>query len=130
MVTDPISNLIISIKNAAHVGKPTVRVPHSRMKKAIADILVREGFLASVEHKGKKARTFIEAEVAFDNGVARVHDVKRLSKPSKRVYYAVRDIKPIKNGYGHIILSTPQGIMTGVEARKAKVGGEALFLIW
>lgn len=78
MVTDPISNLIISIKNAAHVGKPTVRVPHSRMKKAIADILVREGFLASVEHKGKKARTFIEAEVAFDNGVARVHDVKRL----------------------------------------------------
>ncbi|MEK7606545.1 MAG: 30S ribosomal protein S8 [Patescibacteria group bacterium] len=130
MVTDPISNFIISLKNAANTGKPLVRVPHSRMKQSIAEVLEREGFIASIDRKGKKARTFIEVELAFDNGIPRVHDVKRLSKPSKRVYYSVRDIVPVKNGYGHIVLSTPQGIMTGVEARKAKVGGEALFLIW
>lgn len=130
MVTDPISNLIIGIKNASRAGKPAVRVPHSRLKQAIADVLVREGYLAVAEKKGKKTRKFLEVEVAFENGTPRVHDVKRISKPSKRVYYAVADITPVRNGYGHIILTTPQGVMTGDEARKAKVGGEALFLIW
>lgn len=130
MVSDPISNLIISIKNAAVVGKPLVRVPNSRIKQSIANILVREGYLENVELKGKKVRKHLEVTVAFENGMPRVHDVKRVSKPSKRVYYSVRDIVPVKNGYGHLILSTPQGIMTGAEARKAKVGGEALFLIW
>ena len=130
MVSDPISNLIISIKNAAAVGKPLVRVPNSRIKQSIANLLVREGYLENVELKGKKVRKHLEVTVSFENGAPRVHDVKRLSKPSKRVYYSVRDIVPIKNGYGHIILSTPQGIMTGNDARKAKVGGEALFLIW
>ena len=61
---------------------------------------------------------------------SRVHDVKRVSKPSRRVYYAVKDIVPVRRGYGRVILSTPKGVLTGDAARKEKVGGEALFEIW
>ncbi len=130
MVTDPISNFIISIKNAAHAGKPVARVPYSRLKEAIADVLVREGYLTGFEKKGKRVRKHLEVTLFSNNGGFRVHDVQRLSKPSKRVYMSMREIKPVRNGYGHIVLSTPQGVMTGDEAKKAKVGGEALFLIW
>lgn len=130
MVTDPISNFIISIKNAAHAGKPTVRVPYSQLKEAVADVLMREGYLESAEKKGKKVRKYLEVALVFENERARVRDVKRVSKPSKRVYTSVREIMPVRHGYGRMILSTPQGVMTGEEARKAKVGGEVLFLIW
>jgi small subunit ribosomal protein S8 len=130
MVTDPISNFIIALKNAAHAKKASVRVPYSQVKESIANVLAREGYLASVEKKGKKTRNHLEVEVAFENGKARIEGVKRVSKPSQRVYYGVRDIKPIRHGYGRISLSTPQGVMTGDEARKARVGGEALFIIW
>ncbi len=130
MVTDPISNFIIGIKNAARVGKPSVRVPYSQLKEAIADVLIREGFLENAEKKGKRVRKYLEVTLAFENSRARVSDVKRVSKPSKRVYTNVREIMPVRHGHGRMILSTPQGIMTGEEARKAKVGGEVLFLIW
>ncbi len=131
MVTDPISNFIIAIKNAARGGKGTVTTPYSQMKHAIADILEKEGFLSSVSKKGKKAgRPSLEVVVASDDFGMRVHDVKRISKPSKRVYYGAKDITPIRRGYGRLVLSTPKGVLTGDAAQKAKVGGEALFEIW
>lgn len=130
MVTDPISNFIIALKNAAKAGKAPVRVPYSQIKEAIATVLAREGYITSVERKGKKTRNHLEVEVVFENGKARIEGVKRVSKPSQRVYYGVHDIKPVRHGYGRLIISTPQGIMTGEEARKARVGGEALFIIW
>ncbi|MEK7579355.1 MAG: 30S ribosomal protein S8 [Patescibacteria group bacterium] len=131
MVTDPIANFITAIKNAAQGGKGVVRTPYSQIKQSIAEVLQKEGFLSDVSKKGKKGgRPSLEVTVATDDMGSRVHDVKRVSKPSRRVYYAVKDIVPVRRGYGRVILSTPKGVLTGDAARKEKVGGEALFEIW
>ena len=130
MVTDPISDFIIRIKNAARAGVPAVRLPYSQLKHAIADVLHTEGYLERVDKKGKKVKKTLEVTLAYDGSTPHFHDVERISKPSKRVYYSVDDIKPVRNGFGTIILSTPQGIMTGADAQKKRVGGEALFKIW
>lgn len=131
MVTDPISNFIIALKNAAAVGKELVRVPYSDMKYSIALVLEKEGYITNLSKKGRKGgRPFLEVSVVMDDGAPKLTDVKRISKPSKRVYKSVKEITPIRHGYGRLIISTPQGIMTGEAARKARVGGEVLFEIW
>lgn len=129
MVTDPLANFITALSNAAKAGVETVVVPHSRLKDAVATVLKKEGYIAGVEHKGKKTNK-IEATIAYEDGEPRIHGVKRISKPSRRMYIGVSEIYSVKNGYGHLILSTPGGIMTGQQAKKAKVGGEVLFEIW
>ncbi len=128
---DKISNLIISIKNAGNVRKETASVPYSQYKMEITKLLKKEGFLVSAESKGKKVKKTIQMGIAYnENGKPKINDVKRISKPSKRIYYGAKDIRPVKGGFGTLILSTPKGIMTDKMARKEKVGGEALFKIW
>jgi small subunit ribosomal protein S8 len=129
MLSDPLANFITALQNAARAGVEVVIVPHSRLKDAVATVLKKEGYLSNVEHKGKKTNK-IEVTLAYDNGEARIHGVKRISKPSRRMYLGVSEIYGVKNGYGHLVLSTPEGIMTGQQAKKAKVGGEVLFEIW
>lgn len=131
MNTDPISNFIISLKNAGATGKAVVRTPFSAMKQAIAEVLASEGYIENLTKKGKKSgQKYLEVSVVYDDAGSRVHGVKRISRPSKRVYKGTKEIQPIRHGYGRVILSTPEGIMTGEAARKAKVGGEVLFEIW
>ena len=130
MITDPISNLIISLKNAAKVGKPLVTVPFSNTKLAIAEVLEQNGFISAIGKKGKKVKRSLELALVYVNGEAKIHDVKRVSKPSRRIYKSYKELYPIKQGFGLEILSTPQGIMTAKEAKKAKVGGESLFIVW
>lgn len=100
------------------------------MKETIAVVLFQNGFIASYAKKGKKVVKTLELGIAFDGKTPRVVNVARVSKPSKRVYLKTDEIKLVKNGYGLLVLSTPKGVMTGAEARKAQVGGEALFKIW
>lgn len=131
MVTDPISNMIISMKNSALVSKDTVVVPFSKLKHAIAQCLKDNGYIAEVSKKTEKKNVpVLEIELAYNGGASRIHDVKRLSKPSRRTYMSVHDIRPVKNGHGMIVLSTPKGILSDKQARKEMVGGEALFMIW
>lgn len=130
MITDPISDFIIRIKNASNASKASVSVPYSQMKASIADVLVKEGFLKSAAKKGKKVAKNLEVELAYDNGAPKITDVLRVSKPSKRLYYGYESIRPVRQGYGRLILTTPKGILTDREARKEKVGGEPLFKIW
>ncbi len=131
MNIDPISNFIIALQNASRVGKESVRVPYSQMKHAIADVLEKEGYISGLTKKGKKGgRPSLEVSLVYDDMGPRVHGVKRVSKPSKRVYKGVKELTSIRHGYGRVILSTPSGIMTGDSARKAKIGGEVLFEIW
>jgi small subunit ribosomal protein S8 len=131
MVTDPVANFITALSNAAAVGKGVVRVPYSAMKQSIAETLAGEGYIENLTKKGKKSgQKYLEVSVIYDEDGPRVHGVKRVSKPSKRVYKGARDIQPVRHGYGRVIVSTPEGIMTGEAARKAKVGGEVLFEIW
>lgn len=128
---DKISNLIINIKNSSRVGKEHASVPFSKFKMEIANLLEKEGFIKSAVKKGKKVKKTIEMEISYDEkGAPRVNDVKRVSKPSKRVYMGAGDIKPVKGGRGILVLSTPKGIKTDKEAKKENIGGEALFKIW
>ena len=127
---DPISDMLIRIKNASNAAKETVAVPHSKMKMSIADILAREGFLGAISRKGKKVRKNIDMALLYQGKKPRVQGVKLLSKPSRRVYLGARSIYSVRRGMGRLIVSTSKGIMTGEEARKAGVGGEALFSIW
>ena len=127
---DPIADMLIAIKNAGNAGKTTAVVPFSSIKEAIASVLFQSGYIASYAKKGKKVQKTLELGVAFDGKKARVVDVLRMSKPSRRMYMKAAEIKPIRNGYGLLVLSTPKGIMTGDEAKKAQVGGEVLFKIW
>ncbi len=128
MVTDPISDLIIRIQNAARAKKASVTVLHSKFSESVAYLLKKAGYLSSVE-KQKDKRELVLGLVYFD-GESRIHGVERISKPSKRLYQKSRDIRSYRSGFGNIILSTPKGVLTDVEARKLKVGGEILFKIW
>lgn len=127
---DPISNMLNGIKNAGAARVPFTTVPCSGPVLAVAELLEREGYIASVTKKGKKVRKFIEIGIRYNDAKPRVSGVSRLSKPSRRVYMGVSDIKSVRQGHGLLVLSTPKGVMTGGQARKEHVGGEALFMIW
>jgi len=130
MVVDKVSDLIISIKNAGMVNKDNVEIQYSKFKHQIAKKLHSCGFLDSVEHKSKpKSRLVIKLRYN-KNGQHCIHDVKRISRPSHRVYGGAKKIVPIKTGRGVTLLSTPKGILTDREARRENVGGELLFSIW
>ncbi len=130
MVTDKVADLIIRIKNAGMVKKGTVLVPYSKFKHQIANKLLERGYLSSVERVGSKPHFNLLLTISYNNGDLSFTDVKRVSTPGKRTYFRVQDIRPIKNGRGVLVLSTPKGILTGEEARKERVGGESLFVIW
>jgi len=131
MVNDPVGDFIIRLKNAGMAGNDCAVIPYSHLKFAIAQKLEQQGFLKSVSKRGKKARKMIEVELFFTKeGKPRIDDVARVSKPGRRVYHSISKIYPVKHGKGALILSTPKGILTGEEARKEHVGGEALFKIW
>ena len=129
-MSDPIADMVIRLKNGTMAHKSAVLVPYSNLKFAIASVLEKQGFVGSVSRKGKRGRKFIEIELRYNGRSPRIAGVRRVSKPSRRAYVAVRDIRPVKRGFGRLILSTPKGILTGEEARKIKAGGEALFQIW
>lgn len=129
MVTDPISDFLVRLQNAAMVRKDSISVPSSKMTRAISDLLTREGYIGEVDKNAKKGRYF-EVPLAYKNGLPAITGTKRISKLSRRTYFGVRDIRPVKRGHGLLVLSTPAGVMTGKEAREKRVGGEALFEIW
>ena len=129
-MTDPISQMLTMIKNANLASKEQVVLQHSALKQAIANCLMKEGFLKSVSKKAQKDLPTLVLGLAYENDKPKVQDIKRISKPSRRVYFGTKDIYKVKGGYGTLVLSTPKGILTGNEARKEQVGGEALFAIW
>ncbi len=130
MVSDSVGDFIVRIMNAGAVRKEEISVPYSKLTHAIADRLVALGYLKSAEKHGKKVKKTLVVELAYGADGHQVKGVQRISKPGRRMYAGVADIHPIKFGAGKMILSTPAGIMTGEEARKQRVGGEQLFIIW
>lgn len=130
MVTDPISDFIIQMKNASDAHKASFTLPYSKVKAAIADVLVKEGFIKAASKKGKKVQKSLEIELVHENGTPKIKGVERMSKVSKRMYFGFGDIRPVRQGFGRMLITTPKGILTDKEARKAKVGGEPLFKIW
>ncbi len=128
---DPISNLITNLKNGSAAKKEAATVPLSNFTAAVVEALARKGYVKPGVEKGKKtAGKTLEVGLIYVNGKARINDVKRLSKPSKRIYKGYSEIFPVKQGYGSTFVSTPKGILSDDEVRKQKVGGEVLFQIW
>lgn len=132
MVKDNISNLIIKIKNGSMAGKTTITAPYSKMTDAILTLLQKEGYIKSFSKVGKGSLIkTVDIELAYDDtNTPKVTDVYRVSKLSKRVYTPSKLIKPVRNGYGTLVLSTPKGILNQTDAKKMNVGGEVLFKIW
>ena len=131
MVNDPLGDFVVRLKNAGAIKRSSVSVPHSALKYAIAEKLRDAGYVKAVEKKGKKVRKMIDVALKYDeSGVHVIHGARRISKPGRRMYKKAHEIMPIRYGHGSLILSTPKGIKTDKEARKEKVGGEALFEIW
>ncbi len=127
---DSISNMIIMMKNAGLAGKTTVLFPYSKMKNAIAECLKKEGYVSEVAKKVKKGQPMLEVSLIYVDKKPKIEYAERISKQSRRVYYSMKEIHSVRNGSGLLILSTPKGILSGKDARRAQVGGEALFKLW
>jgi small subunit ribosomal protein S8 len=129
MVTDRVGDFIIRLKNAGAIGKASVVVPASKHVEAIAHKLKSLGYVADI--KASKEPRHFEVSLAYDErGRHKIHGVKRVSKPGRRLYAPAREAHTVKNGIGARLLSTPKGILSDAEARKQHVGGENLFEIW
>jgi len=129
-IMDQIANMINMVKNGSRVGHEFVSVPYSKVKFAIAECLVKEGFIKSATKKMHKGFPVLEIGLAYVDDKPKVIGVERVSKLSRRVYTGVNKIRSTRNGYGLTILTTPKGILTDKQARKEMVGGEVLFKIW
>ena len=130
MTTDPIADIIIRIKNAHMAKHKVVEVPYSNMKKAITDILASEGYISSVELKEEKPFNKLVLTLKYIGKLPAINDVKRLSKPGRRLYAPANKLPKALGGYGITIVSTSKGVMTDKQARKQNIGGELLCQIW
>ncbi len=130
MVNDPIGDMIIQIKNASMAKKATIELPYSKLKKALGDILLKEGYIASIEKIGTDPKANLKIGIKYVQGVSAITDVSRVSKPGLRWYVNKGSIPTVVGGLGVAILSTPQGLMTGKKARELGTGGEVLCKIW
>lgn len=128
MYTDPIADLITRIRNAYMADLTAAVAPHSKEKESILSILKKHGYVSdySVSDQGNNKK---QLDIVIDP-TAGDFTFSRVSKPGQRVYSAASDLRPVRNGLGIAIVSTPKGLMIGSEARKANVGGEILIEVW
>ncbi|MEK7203574.1 MAG: 30S ribosomal protein S8 [Patescibacteria group bacterium] len=132
---DTISDFFIRIKNAYLVKKDRVVIPFSKMKYEMAKILEQNGFVSAVRKKKKAKQNgyeqlFLDLKLKYDNGAASFNDVRLVSKPGRRIYLKNTEIRPVRDGYGILIISTSKGIMTGDDAKKLGIGGQAIAKVW
>ena len=130
-ITDKIADMLTRIRNASAAKHDTVDVPASNMKKAIAQILLDEGYIKGFQVIDDGKQGIIRITLKYGVGKqAVITGLKRVSKPGLRIYTSCKDMPAVMNGLGIAILSTPKGIMTDKQARKENVGGEVLAFIW
>lgn len=130
-ITDPIADMLTRIRNANSSKFKTVDIPASNMKRAIADILYKEGYIKSYEEIEDNIQGVIRITLKYDEKGNRViAGLKRISKPGLRIYASKDELPKVLNGLGVAIVSTSKGVMTDKEARKAGIGGEVLAYVW
>ncbi len=120
-------NFLIQLKNAVRAGKRSAKAPYTTMDLKVAEVLQRHGFLTNVEVKGRAPKKVIEVDLNIERPI---RDVRFKSTPSVARYAGYRDVKSVKQGHGLLVLTTPNGIKAGHEAKREKVGGKILFEIW
>ena len=129
-INDPVGDLLTRIRNGQLRGLAKITTPASRLRGRLLDVLKIEGFIrgyAEVEYQGKGAtRKEFEVELKYHEGRPVIRELNRISKPGRRVYNSVDELKPYRGGLGISIVSTPQGVMSDADAREKNVGGEVL----
>lgn len=129
-MSDPIGDFIIRIKNAYMARHLEVSLPFSKMKQTLAEILTSEGYLDGVDLRGDAPKQELVIKLKYINSKPAMTDVKRISKPGRRLYSSAQTLPKTLGGYGSTIISTSQGILTDKQARQQNVGGELIFQIW
>jgi len=128
-MTDPISDMLARIRNANRALLPGVELPHSKIKENIASILKKEGYINDFAVEGKIPKT-IKVKLKYQGKKSIIEGLKRVSTPGLRRYVGSTEIPRVRGGMGVAVLSTSEGVMTGVQARKKNLGGELLCYIW
>ena len=128
--TDPIADLLTRIRNAAMVGKTEIRVPSSKLKKTVAEQLVKRNYLVDVKLEDGKPQGTLVVTIAKPGENAVFTEITRVSKPGRRVYASAAEIPKVKSGRGIVLVSTSKGVMTGREAVRNKLGGEVLLKVY
>ena len=129
-LTDPLGDMLTRIRNAQMRGRSAVVSPSSKLRENVLNVLEREGYIrgfAEIEKDGKRE---LEIQTKYFDGAPVISEIKRVSKPGRRVYSAVKDLPLVRNGLGISVLSTPKGVMSDADARAQNVGGEILFRVY
>ena len=129
-MTDPIADMLTRIRNALAVRKETVEIPASNMKRAIAEILLNEGYVKAVKEEGEGYKANLVLTLKYVGGKSVISGLKRVSKPGLRTYSGAETMPKVLGGYGIAIVSTNKGIMTDKQAKAQNVGGEVLCFVW
>ena len=131
MMTDPIADMLTRIRNAVRVERPTVDVPFSKVKRGLADVLKKEGFIGDWREVESSPAPVLQLELKYGpNGERLIRHIKRISTPGRRVYSRSARLRPVLGGLGISILSTSSGVVSDREARQRKLGGEVLCELW
>jgi small subunit ribosomal protein S8 len=126
---DPIADMLTRIRNAGQALQPAVQIPHSRIKENIANILKKEGYVADVAVEGTLPK-LIKIRLKYQGKKTVIEGLRRISRPGLRNYVGATEIPRVRGGLGVAVISTSEGLMTGVQARKKNLGGELLCYIW
>jgi small subunit ribosomal protein S8 len=131
MMTDPIADMLTRIRNAVRVERPYVDMPISKVKRGLADVLKREGYIWDWQELEAAPVTQLRIELKYGpNGERVIQKIRRVSKPGRRIYTKSKDLKPILDGLGISIISTSRGVVSDREARQRNLGGEVLCEVW
>jgi|SRR5512134_503322 small subunit ribosomal protein S8 len=131
MVTDPISDLLVRLRNGFRRHHDVVTMPASKLKREVLRVLQAEGFIQSVEGATEDGHAVLKVQLRYvGEGQPMITGMQRVSKPGRRVYVGIKNIPRVRNGLGTAILSTSKGIMTDQASRKAGLGGEVLCSVW
>lgn len=131
MVEDPVADMLSRIENGLEAQKLSVRMPHSNLRENIAQVLAETDFISDFETEEGEGQDQLVVKLAYtDDGEPQIRHTQRISRPARRRYVGHDEIPDVRGDYGKVILSTPEGVVTGETARQQHVGGELLFEIW
>lgn len=131
MMTDPIADMLTRIRNAVRIERPYVDIPASKVKRGLAEVLKREGYIWDWNESEEAKFPLLRIDLKYGpNGERVIRHIRRISKPGRRIYNGAADLRPILNGLGISIVSTSRGVISDREARQRNLGGEVLCEVW
>lgn len=130
-MSDPLGDMLTRIRNGQHARMPVILCPHSNLRLSVCEVLQDEGFIRGFKTTDiENNKKVLEIELKYDEGQPVIRELKRISKPGRRVYSKIKDLEPFYNGLGIAVVSTPQGVMADHKARSENIGGEVLCQVY